>query len=235
MLAVLFSLSPACTGPEIGAAEDSLGQPRALLANCTRSAGEDSRFPHTVYDAHGYRMQELSFDGQVSREWSTTLDELGRPVRRTLGLEVLWQEDEISYVDETWRVDAHRITSEFYGDAHWVYSWGSGGAELEDVREVPEEERLCPRVIVFAVGLRPALDRSYCEDQSLESEFTTTWREDRVAQVVARNRFGHQDVTVVEYRYDAEGRLAAETWTADPEGDGVFDAPQTQKYSWSCQ
>lgn len=231
---LLISLS-GCTGPEIGAAEDSLGQPRALLANCTRSGGEDGGFPHTVYDEHGYRAQEITFDGEVSREWGTTLDELGRPVRRTLGLEAVWQEDEISYVEDTWRVDAHRITSEFYGDAQWVYSWGSGGAELEDVREVPEEERHCPRVIVFAEGLRPELDRSYCEDQALEAEFNTTWREDRVAQVVERNRFGQQDVIVREYRYDDQGRLAAETWTADLEGDGVFDAPQTQEYSWSCQ
>ncbi len=231
---LFFSFAPACTGLEIGAAEDSLGQPRALLANCTRSAGENGGFPHTVYDGEGYRSQELSYDGDLARELSTTLDEKGRPVRQTLGLEVLWSDTELSYVDDTWRISERKVSSEFYGDEHWAYSWGSGGVALEDVQEVPDEERRCRQVHVFAVGLRPELVRSYCEDEAFEFEYDYTWSENRLARVREFNRFGLQEVVVREYRYNAEGRLAAETWTADLEGDGIFDAPATQKYSWSC-
>lgn len=232
---LFFSLAPACTGLEIGAAEDSLGQPRGLLANCTRSGGENGGFPHTVYDGEGYQSQLLYVDGIPTEERSTTVDAQGRPVRRVRGLgETVWSDTEISYVDDSWRISERKVSSEFYGDEHWAYSWGSGGVALEDVQEVPDEERRCRQVHVFAVGLRPELVRSYCEDEAFEFEYDYTWSEDRLARVREFNRFGLQEVVLREYRYNAEGRLAAETWTADLEGDGIFDAPATQKYSWSC-
>jgi hypothetical protein len=219
----VFLLS-ACAPADLGGNEDSLGQPRSLLANCVRYGTEDEL--RLRYDGSGYLAFGEWSDGSLSFQERTVLDSLGRPVltERSTPEVGLVSHVERSYLEESWKLETVR-------EQHWdeetvsTYTGARGGYLVESDSE-------CFRYVDLAVGLRAASEHTFCDGEELGVNHLR-WRDDRLVEL---ERSSATDVSLrLRNTFDAQGLLSSQTTEMDMDSDGVFEEILVSDYSWDCE
>lgn len=203
---------------EMGANVDEHGVPRADLAGCAAEyEALGAPVMRTEYDDLGHVEAELyADDGDWldANRWTTTVDELGRPVERvdSSGWTDTWE-----YVEDTWQIAGSTVGEE---PRVKTTDWAWSEDRVERIQTDADGD-VCTELGVRGDGVRILSWSGDCRDDQV-----FTWEDDRRVRHEESNERGSW---FIDATFDDAGRLAELYGHSDASQDEV-----TASVSWSC-